>query len=114
MADYHHGDETDGIRTATVIAVDDDKVDNDNQSEEMSMWTKLKVVVKNPYTWVLSTHQFCVNIIQYAFIGLWGINYIGLKYEIDRQTSTMISCFFWIAYAVGTIVIGKICSTYTN
>ena len=35
-----------------------------------------------------------------------------LKYDISRQTSTMISSSFWLSYAVANIVIGRIASKY--
>ena len=34
------------------------------------------------------------------------------KYDIDRETSTMISSSFWIAFAVGVTLIGKLASRY--
>ena len=53
-----------------------------------------------------------VHVHRYSFNGLWVINYMQLKYGVNRQLSTMISSSFWIAYAVGNIVIGQIASKY--
>merc|ERR1719242_1197073 len=86
-----------------------DAVDDD---DDLSIMRKFKLVISNPFNWVLAIHLFAVNTIQCAFNGLWLINYMRLKYNIDRSTSTMISGSFWISFAVGLIVVGRIGSTY--
>ena len=49
---------------------------------------------------------------RFAFNGLWLINYMRLKYDLNRQTSTMISNTFWLSYAVGNVIIGKLSNRY--
>ena len=49
---------------------------------------------------------------RFAFNGLWLINYMRLKYDLNRQTSTMISNTFWLSYAVGNVIIGKLSNKY--
>merc|ERR1712228_441202 len=84
-----------------------------NQDDnKLSTTKKLKQIMRNPLNWVLGFHQFGCGTIQYAFNGLWLINYMRLKFDIDRETSTMISNTFWISQAVGYFVIGKLAKVY--
>jgi len=77
-----------------------------------SVCNKLKKSLLNKWNWLLSMHQYCINTIILAFNGLYLINYMTLKYGIDRELATMISGSFWISHAFGAVVIGKLASKF--
>ena len=100
--------------------VDDDESSLSNDEERVLRddgfkLSKLLLVLKSPYNFVLSTLHTCSCIPQAILAGLWYNKYLLLKFKwLERTDAQYICGINYIGSGIGAVLFGFICRRYQN
>lgn len=71
-------------------------------------FAKLKLVCKNPQTWVNSIVALCFYMTTTAFGGLWGPSFIQTAYAVSKETAGYAMSMVFLGWLVGGPIVGHL------
>ena len=83
-----------------------------NEIQKLPVILALRIVVTNPWNWILGVHWFTVLTIQIALYPIWFISYMSLKFGYSRETATLINGLYFALCGIGCVVLGKLSTKY--
>merc|ERR1711972_672388 len=83
-----------------------------DEIQKLPVTEALRIVVTNPWNWILGVHWFTVLTIQIALYPIWFISYMSLKFGYSRETATLINGLYFALCGIGCVVLGKLSTKY--
>jgi len=75
------------------------------------LWPELKVLILNPWLWVVGVVGLLTYLPASAFAELWGVPFLKTAYGLNRQAAAHAISFVFLGLAIGNPLIGWISDT---
>ncbi|MEX0961699.1 MAG: MFS transporter [Simkaniaceae bacterium] len=77
-----------------------------DKKNELSTFQKIKVVSRNPRTWINSLIALSFYATTVAFAGLWAVPFLMKKYELSKDVAGFGSSMIFLGWIIGGPIIG--------